>query len=69
MRDEVVRRRRSVSEQQSLDLLGVSNLTPGPSATVLAMFLGYEHAGWPALVLAGLVYILTSTEIVLVYRC
>src|SRR5205807_8130437 len=30
MRDEVVRRRKWVTEQQFLDLLGASNLIPGP---------------------------------------
>jgi len=65
MRDEVVRRRRWVTEQRFLDLLGVSNIIPGPSATELAMFLGRERAGWLAFGLAGLLYILPSTAIVL----
>lgn len=33
MREEVVRRRRWVSEQQFLDLLGATNLIPGPNST------------------------------------
>ena len=33
MRDEVVRRRRWVSDQRFLDLLGMTNLIPGPNST------------------------------------
>src|SRR3981081_1426414 len=53
MRDEVVRRRRWVTEQQFLDLLGASNLIPGPTSTELAIYLGYARAGWRGLILAG----------------
>ena len=54
MRDEVVRRRKWVSDQRFLDLLGVINLIPGPNSTELAIYLGYERAGWLGLVAAGL---------------
>jgi chromate transporter len=66
MRDEVVRRRKWISEQQFLDLLGVSNLIPGPTSTELAIFLGYQRAGWRGLLLAGSLFILPATIIVLV---
>src|SRR3981189_731294 len=58
MRDEVVRRRRWVTEQQFLDLLGASNLIPGPTSTELAIYLGYARAGWRGLILAGALFIL-----------
>ena len=63
MRDEVVRRRRWVSEQQFLDLLGASNLIPGPTSTELAIYLGYARAGWRGLVLAGTLFILPAALI------
>ena len=63
MRDEVVTRRRWVSEQQFLDLLGASNLIPGPTSTELAIYLGYARAGWRGLVLAGTLFILPAALI------
>ena len=60
MRDEVVTRRRWVTEQQFLDLLGASNLIPGPTSTELAIYLGYARAGWRGLVLAGTLFILPA---------
>jgi chromate transporter len=65
MRDEVVTRRRWVSEQQFLDLLGASNLIPGPTSTELAIYLGYARAGWRGLVLAGTLFILPAALITL----
>jgi chromate transporter len=63
MRDEVVRRRRWMAEQQFLDLLGASNLIPGPTSTELAIYLGYARAGWRGLVLAGTLFILPAALI------
>ena len=61
MRDEVVTRRRWVTEQQFLDLIGASNLIPGPTSTELAIYLGYARAGWRGLVLAGTLFILPAS--------
>ena len=66
MRDEAVRRRRWVSDQQFLDLLGASNLIPGPTSTELAIYLGFTRAGWQGLVLAGVCFILPAMLLVLV---
>ncbi len=65
MRDEVVRRRKWVSDQRFLDLLGVINLIPGPNSTELAIYLGYERAGWLGLVAAGACFIGPAMLIVL----
>jgi chromate transporter len=65
MRDEVVRRRRWVSDQEFLDLLGASNLIPGPTSTELAIYLGFARAGWRGLVLAGTLFIAPAMLIVL----
>jgi chromate transporter len=64
MEDEVVRRRRWLSSEKFLDLLGAANLIPGPSSTELAIFIGYEQAGWPGLVLGGVCFILPAALLV-----
>jgi len=64
MRDEVVKRRKWVTEQQFLDLLGASNMIPGPTSTEMAIYLGYIRAGWRGLVLAGTLFILPAMVIV-----
>ncbi len=65
MRDEVVRRRRWVDDARFLDLLGMTNLIPGPNSTEMAIHLGYLRAGWPGLIVGGVVFILPATVIVL----
>jgi chromate transporter len=65
MREEVVRRRRWVGDQQFLDLLGASNLIPGPTSTELAIYLGYTRAGWQGLILAGTCFILPAMLMVM----
>jgi len=64
MRREMVERRRWISEQEFLDLLGICSLLPGPTATELAILLGYERAGGPALFLGGGLFILPSIVMV-----
>lgn len=63
--DEVVRRRKWLNEQQFLDLLGATNLIPGPNSTEMVIHIGYLKAGWPGLVLSGLSFILPATLSVL----
>ena len=65
MREEVVRRRHWISEERFVDLMGVTNLIPGPSSTELAIYLGYLRAGWPGLLLAGVCFITPAMLIVL----
>src|SRR5436309_242279 len=45
MREELVRRRRWLSDAQFVDLLGITNLIPGPNSTEMAIHLGYTRAG------------------------
>src|SRR5690606_28890169 len=66
MEDEVVRRRGWLSQQDFLDLLGATNLIPGPNSTEMAIHIGYHRARWPGLIVAGVCFILPSTLIVLV---
>jgi len=65
MEDEVVRRRQWVSREKFLDLLGASNLIPGPNSTEMAIFIGYLCHGWAGLFLGGLCFILPAMVIVI----
>jgi chromate transporter len=62
---EVVERRGWMSEQRFVDLFAVSNLLPGPTSTELGIFLGYERAGWPGLLAAGVLFIAPAMLMVL----
>jgi chromate transporter len=64
MEDEFVRRRRWLTHERFLDLLGAANLIPGPSSTELAVYLGYEQAGWRGLILGGTCFILPAALMV-----
>ena len=65
MRTEVVERRRWISETRFVDLIGITNLIPGPSSTELAIYLGYLRAGWLGLLMAGVCFIGPAMLIVL----
>ena len=64
MRDEVVERRCWLTDSEFLDLLGATNLIPGPNSTEMAIHLGYRHGRLPGLLLAGTCFILPATLIV-----
>jgi chromate transporter len=64
MEDEVVRRRRWLSREKFLDLLGATNLIPGPNSTELAIHIGHQQKGWPGLIVAGSCFILPAALIV-----
>ncbi len=66
MRSEVVDRRKWIDDQQFLDLLGATNLIPGPNSTEMTIHLGYLRAGWRGLITAGTCFILPAMFIVLV---
>jgi chromate transporter len=65
MEDEVVRRRRWVTHEQFLDMLGVCNLIPGPNSTEMAIHIGQQRAGVAGLIVAGACFILPAAAIVL----
>ena len=63
MRDEVVKKRKWMDEQHFLDLVGATNLIPGPNSTEMAIHIGHERAGWKGLIVAGLCFILPAVFI------
>lgn len=66
MEDEEVRRRKWVTREKFLDLLGAANLIPGPSSTEMAIFIGYLCKGWAGLFLSGVCFIVPAMMIVTV---
>ena len=60
---EVVRKRQWVTRQQFLDMLGAANLIPGPTSTEMAINVGFVHAGWAGLCVAGVSFILPAALI------
>ena len=60
MEEEVVARRGWLTRERFLDLLGATNLIPGPNSTEMAIHLGYVRAGWSGLAVAGICFILPA---------
>jgi chromate transporter len=64
MEDEVVVRKKWMTRPQLLDLLGATNLIPGPNSTELAIHIGFARAGWRGLIVSGVCFILPAMGIV-----
>ncbi|GAA1544583.1 chromate efflux transporter [Nocardioides humi] len=64
MREELVRRRGWVTDRRFADLMGATNLIPGPNSTELAIHLGHDRARGRGLVLAGVCFILPAALMV-----
>lgn len=67
MEEEVVRRRRWMSREDFLDLIGATNLIPGPNSTEMAIHVGFLRAGWPGLIAAGVCFIVPAAAVTLVF--
>jgi chromate transporter len=63
MEEEVVRKRRWMSQQHFLDLVGATNLIPGPNSTEMTMHCGHARAGWKGLIVAGICFIVPAVVI------
>lgn len=67
MQEEVVQKRGWMSQQHFLDLVGATNLIPGPNSTEMTMHIGHERAGWKGLVVAGSCFIIPAVIITAVF--
>jgi chromate transporter len=65
MHDEVVTRKKWLSDEEFLDLNSAANLIPGPNSTELAIHIGYQRAGWWGLIAAGVAFIVPAMLIVI----
>ena len=63
MDDEVVKKRKWMTQEHFLDLVGATNLIPGPNSTEMTMHVGYERAGWKGLIVAGFSFIFPAVVI------
>jgi len=63
MEEEIVRRRKWITREYFLDLVGATNLIPGPNSTEMAIHIGYIRAGWSGLAVAGISFILPAVLI------
>jgi chromate transporter len=64
MRDEFVRRRQWMKDDEFLEMVGIANLIPGPNSTELAMHIGSRQAGKRGLFVAGACFIIPAVVIV-----
>ncbi len=64
MHEQVVRRRRWLTDAEFTDLIAAVNLIPGPNSTELAIHVGRRVAGWPGLLVAGICFIVPAVLIV-----
>ncbi len=65
MEHEFVRRRGWLSHEEFIDMLGATNLIPGPNSTEMAIHIGHQKAGWKGLVVAGVCFIVPAALIVM----
>jgi chromate transporter len=65
MEDEIVRRRGWMTREHFLDLLGATNLIPGPNSTEMAIHIGHRRAGWTGLIVAGACFVIPASLITL----
>lgn len=67
MDEEIVKKRNWVTREKFMDLLGATNLIPGPNSTELAIHLGFERGGLLGLLIAGTAFIVPAMAIVFVF--
>jgi len=65
MEEEVVTRRRWFTHEEFLDMLGVTNLIPGPNSTEMALHIGYRRGGVKGLIISGASFILPAMAVTL----
>jgi len=66
MHEETVNRKKWIKDEEFLDLLGATNLIPGPNSTEMAIHLSHRRAGWKGLILGGISFIFPAVIIVII---
>ncbi len=63
MEEEIVTRREWVTRSRFLDLVGATNLIPGPNSTQMAIHIGYIHGGLLGLIISGVAFLIPAALI------
>jgi chromate transporter len=63
MEHEVVTKKKWMTREHYLDLIGATNLIPGPNSTEMTMHCGYQRAGKKGLFIAGISFIFPAVFI------
>ncbi|MBW7914398.1 MAG: chromate efflux transporter [Taibaiella sp.] len=67
MEKELVEKRKWLTREHFLDLIGATNLIPGPNSTEMTMHCGHVRAGWKGLVVAGSCFIIPAVIITSIF--
>lgn len=67
MEEEIIQKRKWMTHQHFLDLMGITNLIPGPNSTEMTMHCGHERGGWKGLFIAGITFIFPAVLITMVF--
>lgn len=65
MQREAIEKRKWMSKEEFLDVLGLLNIIPGPNSTQMVMYFGYKHAGIMGMLTSGFSFILPAAAITL----
>jgi len=65
MEEDLVAKKKWLSEQEFLDYMGATNLIPGPNSTEMTMHCGYHRAGVKGLFVAGISFIVPAVFLTL----
>lgn len=63
MEQEIIEKRKWITPEHFLDLIGATNLIPGPNSTEMTMHCGHERAGLAGLFVAGIAFIFPAVVI------
>ena len=66
MQKEIIEKRKWMTQEHFLDLMGATNLIPGPNSTEMTMHCGHERAGRAGLFVAGICFIFPAVVITLI---
>ncbi|MFH0848438.1 MAG: chromate efflux transporter [archaeon] len=66
MQDDCVEKKRWLSKDEFTEMLGITNMLPGPNATEMAIHIGYAKSGKLGAVVSGLAFTVPSFIIMLI---